>query len=300
MKAIFEHVNNQSTDSSFYSYRLKQSHFPFIWHYHPELELTYICQGTGTRLVGDHIASFQEGDLVFLGANLPHTWASEEEKSKDWTTAEIIGIQFRADLLTGHLLDMPEFKSIQQLVKKSKRGLHFGKATAIKVEGCLKELLELEGLEKLLHLWRILDCLAKAQDVQYLASEIYAPVLGKENEQRIDAALFYIHEHFLDTITLAQMSKVTNMTATSFCRFFKKMTNKSLSEYVNNLRIGRACHLLTETDYSISEAAFKSGFNSTTHFNRMFLKKKGHSPRVYRTAHRERKILTEVRSQTEK
>lgn len=290
MKAIFEHVNSQSTASSFYSYHLKQSRFPFIWHYHPELELTYICKGTGTRLVGDHIASFKEGDLVFLGTNLPHTWASEGEQSKhNKTIAEIIGIQFRADLLTGPLAYMPEFKYIQQLVKKSNRGLHFGKTTSKKVVGYLTTLLELEGLEKLLQLWKILDCLAKAQDIQYLASEIYAPVLGRENEQRIDAALLYIHEHFLDTITLEQMSKVTNMTATSFCRFFKKMTNKSLSEYVNNLRIGRACHLLTETNFSISEAAFKAGFNSTTHFNRMFLRKKGISPRVYRMAHRGRR-----------
>ena len=285
MKAIFEHVNSQSTDSSFYSYHLKQSHFPFIWHYHPELELTYICRGTGTRLVGDHIESFKEEDLVFLGTNLPHTWASEEEKEGN-RIAEIIGVQFRSDLLTGPLIYMPEFRLIRQLIKKSKRGLHFGRSTSLKVADYLTVLLELEGLEKLLQLWTILNCLAKAEDVQYLASEIYAPVLGKENEQRIDAALFYIHEHFLETITLDQMSKVTNMTATSFCRFFKKMTNKSLSEYVNNLRIGRACYLLTETNLSISEAAFKAGFNSTTHFNRMFLRKKGLSPRGYRTAHR--------------
>ncbi len=285
MKATFEHVNSQSADSSFYTYWLKQSHFPFIWHYHPELELTYIHKGKGTRLVGDHVEAFEEGDLVFLGSNLPHTWASEAEFKGE---AEVIGIQFKEAIISGELQQFPEFKSIQQLLKVSHRGIQFNGAIVQNIAQQLQGIVHLEGMAKLTSLWNILDTLAKSKDVRFLASEIYVPTLGRNNEQRIDKALQHIHDHFLEPISLEKMAKVTNMTITSFCRFFKKMTGKSFSDYLNDLRIGRACKLLIETNLSISETGFKSGFNSTTHFNRMFLRKKGIAPSVYRSGSRAR------------
>lgn len=278
MKASFEHIEPNRHQSSFTAYRRVTDYFDFHWHYHPELELTFIEKGNGTRLVGDHTESFSDGDLVLIGSNLPHTWVSESKEEKQ----SAIVIQFRQALISEKQLEMPEFAGIKKLFSRSYRGIYFNEKTAKEFNPILSNILELKGLEKLAELWRVLHLLSKKRNYRLLSSPIYRPSLGTDSESRIDRACQFIHNNFTRKIPLDEISQTVGLTPTSFCRFFKKMTGKSFTDYVNDLRVSRARKLLTESEVNISEIAYSSGFESMTHFNRIFSKKNEMPPREYR------------------
>lgn len=280
MKASFEQVKIGQQPASFLAYWRREPVFGFNWHYHPAYELTYIQHGKGLRLVGDHTEEFEDGDLVLLGPNLPHTWAAEA--ATDGRVAEAVVIQFMGGLIPQALLHSGDFGNIKTLFGLSGRGVVFGRAAKEAAKGAILRLPALQGLEKLTALWHILDGLGRSPDYRLLASPLFHPSLGEATEYRIDKACGYVHQHFTQKISLADVAAVANMTETSFCRFFRKMIGKPLMEYVNDLRVSRATNLLLETDASISEVAYTAGFQGTTHFNRMFLKKKGYPPRAFR------------------
>lgn len=278
MKAAFEHIRPDLQSSSFTAYWRRTDYFDFHWHYHPEIELTYIHQGSGTRLAGDHVEEFKDGDLVLLGSDLPHTWVSE---SKGVEQSAIV-VQFRQESLPDSLLHTPEFSGIKKLLTLARRGVVFPPETANRFAPLLSGMLGMEGLQRLTELWRILDGLAHSADWRLLASPVYRPSLGEASERRIDRACQHIHRHFTRKITLEEMAAIVSMTESSFCRFFKKMTGLAFTDYVNDLRTSRARKLLQDPEMTVADAAFASGFESTTHFNRIFHRKNGMSPRAFR------------------
>jgi AraC-like DNA-binding protein len=78
------------------------------------------------------------------------------------------------------------------------------------------------------------------------------------------------------------MAGLINLSESAFCKFFKRTTGRTFSDYVSDIRIGHACHLLSESDDTISAIAYRCGFESLTYFNRVFLRKKGVRPRDFR------------------
>lgn len=281
MKATFESIPKK-LDASFIAYERMEPEFGFNWHYHPEIELTFIRKGSGTRLVGDQLSDFRSGDLVLLGPNLPHTWATRDTVYETGRSASAIVIQFDTRIFGNSLAQNPEFRNIGELLKKAERGIYFSPAEAGSVGQAMAELLEHSGMQRYGRLLLILDHLSLLKNTQLLASPLYAPSYNRDNEARLDRIFQLIHGEFTRSIPLAEAAGLAHMTETSFSRFFKKMVGRSFSDYLNDLRIARACQLLTETHKNINEIAFSSGFNSTTHFNRMFLRKQGMSPREYR------------------
>ncbi|PHN06052.1 AraC family transcriptional regulator [Flavilitoribacter nigricans] len=281
MKAAFESIPKAS-DASFLAYRREEPEFAFNWHYHPEVELTYIRQGSGTRLVGDRLSEFGAGDLVLLGPNLPHTWATRNPVDGTERLASAIVIQFNAGLLGNGSDQLPEYQNLHRLLKKAGRGIYFPYEPASEIGAAMDDLLRFSGMQRLARLLLILDRLATIPEFTLLASPLYAPSYSRENEARLDRIFQLLHREFTRPISLQEVAKLAHMTESSCSRFFKKMVGRSLSDYLTDLRIARACQLLTETRKNISEIAFAAGFNSTTHFNRMFLRKKGMAPREYR------------------
>lgn len=279
MKAALEHIQIKDTHNSFVCYWNIDQEYEFHWHYHPEYELTYIKKSRGLRLVGDHTEEYTDGDLVLLGPNLPHTWASEGNLEGTASQNEALVVQFTADLFPENL---PELKLIRALLDRSRRGIHFQSPKAAGIGQSLAEMESLSGLQKLTRFYHILEDLAAIDEYSYIASVLYEPVLSQKNEERLDKVCQYMHQYFEQDIPLEKIARIASMTTTSFCRFFKKMTGQTFTEYLNELRIGRACQLLIESRKNVSEIAFASGFNSSTHFNRVFLKLKQVSPNEYR------------------
>lgn len=261
---------------------VRVSHFGFHWHYHPEYEITYVQRGQGTRVVGDHVNYFEDGDFVFLGSNLPHTWISDDDFNRSEEDMEVLVLQFHPDLFSKEWLVWSEMVNLKSLLKNANRGLRFTEGKEKEAAEILIEMEKASGFRRLMLTMELLNFLGKEKG-EPLASPSYIPPLNDSTEERLLTVCQYIHDNFTLPIKLEKVSRLANMNTTSFCRFFKKSTGQSVMEYVNDLRIGKACNLLLSGQrMNISEVAFRSGFNSQTLFNRSFLKKKNMTPRDFR------------------
>lgn len=278
MKPILEEIKKQQVDNSFYSYRFKIPYFEFKWHYHPEYELTYIIRGNGYRLVGDSHLPFEDGDLVLLGSNLPHTWVGKADNDAEF---EAIVIQF-SKFFIELFLNLGEATNLKKLIEKSANGLSFSGLNS-EVKTKLMELVLINGLDRIAKLLSILELLTEA-DFDQLSSKNFQFVLNKEGELRINKVCLYIQNHFNEKITLKQMADLLYLSESNFCKFFKKATGKTYSNYLNEIRINEICHLLLQSDRSINAIAFENGFETLSYFNRVFLKKKGVTPKEFRIA----------------
>lgn len=279
MKAAFENVESKKGNTAFVAYHNVVPYFEFKWHYHPEYELTLITGGEGKRLVGDSYENFTSGDLVLLGSGLPHTWVSDPMAGKN--TSAIV-IQFSTEFLNG-FLKHTEFSAVAKLLELSAHGLYFPAEGSKKLIKKIKSLPKKEGVSRITSLLDILQELTN-EKCSELASAYFTPAKGKENEDRINKVCRYIQVHSSETITLEKAASLIHLSPGAFCKFFKRVTGKTFSDYVNDIRIGNACHLLTETDSTVSAVAFASGFESLTYFNRIFRRKKNTTPAQYRKA----------------
>lgn len=280
MKASFEDIQSKKKDQSFLAYSFQTKQFKFKWHYHPEYELTLITNGRGKRFVGESYQDFAAGDLVLIGANLPHTWVSEVSHNK---LASAVVIQFPFDLIIS-LIDLPEFHSIKKMLKKAERGLHFPTKLQDGLVAKISKLPDTEGVQRISNLLSILNELAERKAIA-LSSEEFEPTIGTKNEKRINAVCEYVQKNAAKKITLNETAQLVHLSESAFCKFFKRLTGKTFSDYVNEVRIGHSCRLLIETDMPIAEVAWQSGFESLTYFNRVFLKKKKIRPKEFRSKH---------------
>jgi AraC-like DNA-binding protein len=115
-----------------------------------------------------------------------------------------------------------------------------------------------------------------------LASPYFQPLKGDLNEKRIIRVCRYILENSAEEVSMDHASTLIHLSKTAFCKFFKRTTGKTFSDYVNEIRIGHACHLILESDKPIAEICSRTGFESITYFNRVFLRKQGVSPKYFR------------------
>lgn len=271
MRASFEDINSKRGINSYLAYRYSVPLFPFQWHYHPEYELTLILEGAGKRMVGDSHDHFSPGDLVLLGPDLPHTWVSESPSSA-------VVIQF-SDAFMTPLLQYPECERIRKLLSRSAQGLYFpAKPTIL---DAIQRLPAHKGVGRITGLLDVLQTLYSTP-AHPLASPYFQPARGRKAEGRINKVCQYIQRHSSGDVSLQKIASLVNLSESAFCKFFKRTTGKTFSDYLVDIRVGHACHLLSESDDTISEVAYRSGFDSLTYFNRVFLRKKGLRPREFR------------------
>lgn len=277
MKPVVENIGLLNSKQSFHFFKLEVSNFKPFWHYHPELELTLIKKGRGTRFVGNSILPFTVNDLVLIGANLPHNYTSLAETQNN--SHEAIIIQFPTDIFNS----FKECQMLYQLYNDAARGIQFTNTS----EKTLQLLYDFETFGKprqLSVLIEILDGLYNDHDRKYLSSATYNNHLASSKTQnKIKSVTSYILENLDKKLTVAMMADQTNMVEQSFCRWFKNAVGHSFITFLNLARIEQACMHLSTTDKLIQAIAFDCGFDSLSHFNRTFKKIKGMSPREYRT-----------------
>ena len=250
---------------------------PF-WHFHPEVELVYIEGGSGKRHIGNHMSYFHGGDLLFIGSNLPHYGFTDRLTGNK---SENI-IQLRKDFLGQSFLHLPEMATINRLFERGKSGLAFHEDTKLKVGAQILEMSEMNRFEKLIQLLKILNTLGSAEDYTVLNAQDMVVEVQAEDTNRMRMIYSYVRDHFKEPISLDQISDVASMTVPAFCRYFKKMTRKTFTQFVNEYRMVHASKLLAETSMSISEACYESGFNNFSHFNKNFKNYTGKSPSQFR------------------
>jgi len=254
------------------------------WHYHAEYELLYISKSFGIRFVGDNVSPFNPGDLVLVGPYLPHLWRNDASYYKDENneiSVKTIVTKFTKNFIGDNTFENPEFSKVAKLLKQANYGICFGKKISEKLHKEIIELPTLSRPQQSIQLLGILDQLSNTKDKTILSSSDMRQYTS-EHSQRIDTVLKFISDNYTLNISLNDVSEVACMTTNSFCRFFKKMTNKSFTQFLNEVRIRNASRLLTQKDVSISSICYSVGYNSITNFNKQFKQIMGATPKKFR------------------
>lgn len=271
------------------SFSAKHNYYPYflrLWHFHPELELVYILKSEGTRFIGDSIERFREEEVVLIGANLPHMWLNDEQYFSETSDliAEGYSVHFRRDFLGNDFLNAPELKAINNLVDIAQQGIKFVDLD-ISIRNEIGLLIDKDPFERMISFIKILNGLAKHEKKILLASKGYQNTLKGLKGQGMDKTYEFIFKNFNKSITLNEVAEVASMNPSAFSRFFKKVNRKTFKEYLNELRVGYACKLISEDKYNITRICFESGYNNISNFNRQFKRITGMSPSQYRKKH---------------
>ena len=248
------------------------------WHYHPELELVYINGGAGKRQIGSHVSYFRDGDLILIGSNLPHCGFTDKLTGNKSETV----IQMKPDFLGNDFFEIPEMKNIQKLFDIANGGVAFSGKTKRKV-GEKMEVLEYQtDFQRLLSILNILNELSLSDEFKVLNAEGFSIQTEVKDNDRINIVFNFVKTNFKQHIGLDEIADLVSMTVPSFSRYFKKITNKTFVQFVNEYRLVHASKLLAEQTMSITEVCFESGFNNFSHFNKSFKAFTGQNPSEYR------------------
>lgn len=253
-----------------------------VWHYHPELELVFILESTGSRFVGDSIGKFEPGEIVLLGKNLPHLWLNDKEyfKKASCLQAKALVIHFM-ESFTENLLQVPEMADIKELFNKAGCGIKFEGKSCEPILTKVKAIFSKNDPDRIIKLLEVLKDLSQHQEYKVLSSSVYMSSFQEGNNSKMAKVLKYIMNNFKKEISLNDAAELAHMNPSAFSRYFKQVQKKGFSQFVNEIRIGYACKLLMEQKYNIAEVCYESGFKNLSNFNRQFKLLKSLSPSEY-------------------
>lgn len=282
LKAAYEAIAPNRA-SSFSVRTFAEEAFTAPYHYHPEYELTLIVQGTGQRYVGSHVADYGPGDLVLLGAQVPHCWkAGPDPAGGQWAVSVVV--QFTHECLGESFFSKPEVRAIAQLLRRSASGLHFPDAGQY-LQAALRQLgQEPDPFRRLLLLLSLLQELAATPAYEVLDAQQQTGTLAPAERERFHRVMAYVVEHFRGEVTLARAAGVANLTPNAFCKYFKKITRKTFVETVIEYRLQYATQQLVSTSKPVAEICYDSGFRDVSYFNKLFKAQLQRSPLQYRRA----------------
>jgi len=278
-KNFYREIAPLSAGDSFLVFDRVKDNFDFPVHYHPEFEINFIQNGKGVkRVVGDNIEEIDNVELVLIGPNLYHGWELNKCTSKK---IHEITIQFHNDLFHESLLSRRIMNPIRDMFNRSIHGILFSKKVTEELTPRLVKLSKLDGMDYFLEITSLLYDLANSRN-QRLLSTYTVDYDTFDDYDKMKVVYEYVQKHFAEKITLEDVANVASMSIISFNRFIKKRTGKTFVNYINDIRIGYAARWLVEKDMSVSEVAFKSGFNNIANFNRSFKAIKNCTPSQYR------------------
>ncbi len=276
MKVEYEKIS-PDTGSSFRLIHWKSENDRYFWHYHPEYEIVFVRKGSGKLHIGEHLKNYEEGELVFIGPDLPHTGFGYGVIGEH----EEIVVQLREDFLGEEFMQKPELQHIRKLFERAKQGLSFqGKSRKI-VAAKLQKMLTFSHFERLVELLNIFDILATTTEFTVLNAADKRFDFNHKDEDRINKVYEYVEQNYQKNIDIQAVADLANLTVPSFCRYFKKISHITYTDFVNEYRINQACRLLFENK-PIADICFEVGFNNISHFNKTFKQLKGVSPREYK------------------
>ena len=252
----------------------------FYWHFHPETELVFIEAARGTRHVGEHISSFSEADLVLIGGHIPHLNFDYGIQTPYTQYVLHISEHFLRDSFD----KVPELAMLARLFERAAYGLAFGTETQKKVKPQLQRMASLTGFSLFTAVLEVLQLLAEAQDIIPLHSSPAQNQYTKKERQRLGSLYRFIDEQYARKISIEEAASVCCLSKAAFCRYFKKMTQQTFTEFLNHYRVGQAQRLLL-MGHSVTDACFASGFESLSYFNRVFKKTTGRNPLAFRHVH---------------
>jgi AraC-like DNA-binding protein len=271
MKLIFENFTPDAGSS--FRILTPRLHDFFYWHFHPEYEIVFIMGADGTRHVGEHISRFEGSDLVLIGPHIPHLNFDYGIK----TPYEKIVVHIKEDFLERSFKNFPELMDIQSLFLKAKNGICFNKKTKEVIGERLMNLVKMPRFEQFIEILSIFQYLATSNEYFLLHSKPIEQHYNLKEQQRLKSVHRYIEDHYQEKIDISKMAELTHLSNAAFCRYFKKMTLMTFTEFLNQYRINQAKKLLI-LDKNVTETCYECGFESLSYFNRTFKKVVGENP----------------------
>ncbi|MDP1590850.1 MAG: AraC family transcriptional regulator [Prosthecobacter sp.] len=256
--------------------------FGCVWHFHPECEITLVTKGGTERIVGDNITPLQPGDMVFLGSNVPHDFRNQPAPGTPPVEVEAIVVQFMPQLPgLEDWLHRSSMQTTRRLFQRASQGLEVTGITRLTATRMMKDMPEAQGMKRVILLLRLLDLLANSEDLR----EIYRTSLPPDHigiPDRVGIACAHIQAHLAKPLYVEALAGMVGLGRSAFSRLFKHSTGRTVPQYVNELRIARACQLLAESDQTVGQIAFECGFVSPAHFQRQFRTFQQCAPLSYR------------------
>lgn len=247
-------------------------------HQHEEIQLSYIVEGEGTLIVGDTINYYKPDDVLVIGSNIPHVFKSDLQSSSN---SHMLTLFFTKDSFGSNFFELEELKESAVFFKRSKHGFKVFSHKKV-----LKELFfKLKIASKMKQFILMLELLQTLNKVNYksLSSFIYDKTYTDIEGNRMRDVFEYTMENYKSEISLNTIAEVATMTKNAFCKYFRKRTNKTYIQFLNELRIEHACKLLiTQKEFPIIDIAEKTGFNNISNFNKQFKAIKKMNPSKFR------------------
>jgi AraC-like DNA-binding protein len=250
-------------------------------HYHNEYEIAYIRSSNGKLFVGNNIVDFKAGDLFLFSPRLVHAFKNTEKGSTRNRSAKAAIIWFKADFFGNEFLEREEAKELKKLLLNSEDGIQFINPDSMVISSILS-LSEKKGLEGIIDFISILDQFASVTDYKLLSLKWYKKHYYTLNEGRLYEILEFIESNYADESLYQHVIKLANMSESSFSRYFKHKTEKTFTQYVNDIKIANVQKLLIETNRKILDICYQCGFKNFTYFNRLFKKSHGITPKDFR------------------
>ncbi|MGB0942928.1 MAG: AraC family transcriptional regulator [Marinomonas sp.] len=251
------------------------------WHAHDDYELHFIVSTTGKVFIGDYIGTYTPGQLILTGPRLPHNWVCQNDQ--DPVKLRDMVIRFDHESFSNGLKIIPELAEILPMLARAKSGIEFLNFDPDYLKETFEKVRDSHGLQRLINALPLLSKLASTHDYRLL-STVQIDLKSNESLQRkINTVVDYVSQNYNKDICLSDAASLIGMSDSHFSRFFKKATGNRFIEFVNRVRISRACSLLSDTDQQITNICFLVGFNSVANFNRRFHELKGVTPRDFRS-----------------
>ena len=280
MKAMCEKVI-PSSDCSWRFVKYEMPYRDFNWHYHPDYEICLTLNSTGLRYVGNSIEEYQHADLVIIGPDMPHTWHSTLNKDSSIQTVYVA--QIPKDWINGVVEQHPELCLLKKMLQQSVQGIVYGKKVSIQAIELFEKIEIASPFTRYVLLMSLLDIMNNDADAVVLANNYYSAENKPEAEtDKLDKVISHIYQHFAESLCASELAKLAHMSTSHFHRYFKKRTERTLTEFINQLRIGYACKLLINTNLPISLISGRCGFSNVSNFNRRFLLLKKLTPSQFR------------------
>lgn len=267
--------------------RVEHWNLPYFYdyyHFHQEYQITYVLKGSGKLYSAGFNTDFHKDELYLIGKNVPHVFKSDKSDSEldgACEEAQAISIFFDGDQFIGFFEEFPEAHSLVSLISHSSQGIKVISNSNSELRELTTTLLSTEGFERILLLVKILSFLTKYNEVRVLSAMKYS-VTDPLDSNKLNKVFSYIDKNYKSQISLEDVASQINMTPSAFCRFFKRRTKNTFSNYLIETRIATACKLLLQNDVTVSESCYESGYNSTSNFHRHFRRVTGYSPIEYK------------------
>lgn len=264
---------------------INKPHFDHPFHFHQFCELVWIEKSFGKIIVGDYAGIFAEGELIMEGPELPHLWRCDDifYRSVEELYTNAYALYFSANIIQNITDCLESISLFKDLLHKAQRGLRFFGKTKIAIVDLFRKMIRSEGLEQMSYFLRIVHILNKTSEFEYLASIGYENKFNGNNYiDRFNEVYQFLLTNFHRTILLDEVAKICHMTPPAFCRFFKIKTQKTFIRFLNEIRIGHACKLLQNENYSVINICYESGYNTPVNFFKFFKLITGKTPNEYR------------------